>query len=45
VQLLEQDKNIDEHGLSDRILEAARQQYQDKVDRVGARSCMVMNAS
>jgi preprotein translocase subunit SecA len=36
VQLLEQDKNIDEHGLSDRIQEAARQQYQAKVDRVGA---------
>jgi preprotein translocase subunit SecA len=36
VQLLEQDKNLDEHGLHDRIVQAAQQQYQAKVDRVGA---------
>jgi len=36
MQLLEQDKNLDEHGLSDRILATAQQQYQAKVDRVGA---------
>jgi len=36
VQLLEQDNKLDEHGLRDRIVEAARQQYQAKVDRVGA---------
>jgi len=36
VQWLGQDKKLDEHGLRDRILEAAQQQYQAKVDRVGA---------
>jgi preprotein translocase subunit SecA len=35
VQWLEQEKTLDEHGLSDRILKAAQQQYQEKVDRVG----------
>ena len=34
-QLLEQDKTLDEHGLRERVVEAARQQYQEKVDRVG----------
>jgi preprotein translocase subunit SecA len=36
VKMLEQDKKLDEHGLRDRMLEAAQQQYQAKVDRVGA---------
>ncbi len=34
-QLLEQDKTIDEQGLRERILAAAQQQYQAKVDQVG----------
>lgn len=34
-QLLEQDKALDEHGLRERIVEAAQQQYQVKVDQVG----------
>ena len=35
VQWLEQEKNLDEQGLRDRIREAALQQYQAKVDQVG----------
>jgi preprotein translocase subunit SecA len=35
-QWLEQDRKLDEHGLIERILAAAQQQYQAKVDRVGA---------
>ena len=36
VQWLEQDKKLDENGLRDRVLQAAQQQYQSKVDMVGA---------
>jgi preprotein translocase subunit SecA len=36
VQWLEQDKKLDEQGLRDRILQSAQQQYQAKVDLVGA---------
>jgi len=35
VQWLEQEKHLDENGLLDRIVEAAQQQYQAKVDQVG----------
>jgi preprotein translocase subunit SecA len=35
-KLLAQDKTLDEQGLRDKIVEAAQQQYQAKVDRVGA---------
>ena len=35
VQLLEQDKTFDEQGLRERVVEAAQQLYQAKVDRVG----------
>jgi preprotein translocase subunit SecA len=35
VQWLEQEKQLDENGLRDRIVEAAREQYQAKVDQVG----------
>ncbi len=35
-QWLDQDKALDEQGLRDRVMEAARQQYQAKVDQVGA---------
>jgi len=34
-ELLEQDKQLDAEGLRDRVAEAARQQYQAKVDTVG----------
>jgi len=36
VQMLEQDKALDEQGLRDKIVAAGQQQYQAKVDRVGA---------
>ena len=36
VQLLEQDKQLDETGLRGRVEQAAQQQYQAKVDQVGA---------
>jgi preprotein translocase subunit SecA len=36
VQWLEQEKQLDENGLRDRIVDAARQQYQSKVDQVGS---------
>ncbi|MDO8412173.1 MAG: preprotein translocase subunit SecA [Gallionellaceae bacterium] len=36
VQWLEQDKKLDEAGLRDRVVQAAQQQYQAKVDQVGA---------
>ena len=36
VQWLEQDKKLDENGLRERALQAAQQQYQAKVERVGA---------
>jgi preprotein translocase subunit SecA len=35
VQWLEQDKQLDVHGLTERVLETAQQQYQAKVDTVG----------
>jgi preprotein translocase subunit SecA len=35
VQWLEQDKQLDEHGLLKRVAESAQQQYQAKVDLVG----------
>ncbi len=35
-QWLEQDKQLDENGLHQRVLDAAQQQYQMKVDQVGA---------
>jgi preprotein translocase subunit SecA len=35
-QWLDQDKKLDETGLRARIVDAARQQYQSKVDQVGA---------
>ncbi len=35
VQWLEQDKKLDEQGLRERVVEAAQQQYQAKVDIVG----------
>ena len=35
VQWLSQEKNLDEHGLRVRIVQAAQQQYQTKVDHVG----------
>jgi len=35
-QWLEQDKKLDETGLRDRVLQSAQQQYQTKVDMVGA---------
>jgi preprotein translocase subunit SecA len=35
VQWLEQEKQLDEHGLLVRIVDAAQQQYQAKVDQVG----------
>ena len=35
VQWLSQEKNLDEHGLRVRIVQAAQQQYQTKVDQVG----------
>jgi preprotein translocase subunit SecA len=35
-QWLEQDKTLDEHGLRERVFQAAQQQYQAKVDMVGA---------
>ena len=35
-QWLEQEKQLDENGLRERILQAAQQQYQAKVDMVGA---------
>ena len=35
-QWLEQDKKLDEEGLRDRVLQSAQQQYQAKVDMVGA---------
>ncbi|MGE5757785.1 MAG: preprotein translocase subunit SecA [Sideroxydans sp.] len=35
LQWLEQDKQLDENGLRERVVEAARQQYQAKVDQVG----------
>ena len=36
MQWLEQDKTLDEHGLRERIVTAAQQKYQAKVDQVGA---------
>jgi preprotein translocase subunit SecA len=36
VQWLEQDKKLDEEGLRNRVFQAAQQQYQSKVDMVGA---------
>jgi preprotein translocase subunit SecA len=36
VQWLEQDKKLDEQGLRERVMQAAEQQYQSKVDQVGA---------
>ena len=36
VQWLEQDNKLDENGLRERVLQAGRQQYQSKVDMVGA---------
>ena len=36
VQLLEQDKKLDEAGVRERVVQAAQQQYQAKVDQVGA---------
>ncbi len=36
VQWLEQEKQLDENGLQVRIMEAAQQQYQGKIDQVGA---------
>ena len=36
VQWLEEDKTLDENGLHQRVAEAGRQQYQAKVDQVGA---------
>ncbi len=35
-QWLEQDRQLDENGLRQRVMDAAQQQYQAKVDRVGA---------
>jgi preprotein translocase subunit SecA len=35
-QWLEQDKKLDENGLRERVIQAAQQQYQSKVDMVGA---------
>jgi preprotein translocase subunit SecA len=35
VQWLEQEKQLDENGLRERVVEAAQQQYQTKVDQVG----------
>ena len=35
VQWLEQDKQLDEHGLGTKVMEAAQRQYQAKVDQVG----------
>ncbi|MFZ2162942.1 MAG: preprotein translocase subunit SecA [Sideroxyarcus sp.] len=35
VQWLEQEKQLDENGVRDRIIDAARDQYQAKVDQVG----------
>jgi preprotein translocase subunit SecA len=35
VQWLEQEKHLDEHGLIERVIETAKQQYQAKVDLVG----------
>ena len=35
-QWLEQDKKLDEQGLRERVMQAAQQQYQAKVDKVGA---------
>ena len=35
VQWLEQDKKLDEQGLRERVMQAAQQQYQAKVDQVG----------
>jgi len=35
VQWLEQDKRLDENGLRAKVVEAAQQQYQSKVDQVG----------
>jgi preprotein translocase subunit SecA len=34
-QWLEQDKKLDEHGLRERVVQAAQQQYQSKIDQVG----------
>ena len=36
VQMLEQDKTLDEQGLRDKIVAVAQTMYQSKVDRVGA---------
>jgi preprotein translocase subunit SecA len=36
VQLLEEDKNLAEENIRERVTEAAKQQYQAKVERVGA---------
>jgi preprotein translocase subunit SecA len=36
VKLLEDDKNIAEENIRERVIEAAKQQYQAKVERVGA---------
>ncbi len=36
VQWLEEDKKLDEQGLRDRVMQAAKLQYQAKVDQVGA---------
>ncbi len=33
---LEQDKKLDEHGLRERVVEAASQKYRSKIDQVGA---------
>ncbi|HMC13105.1 MAG TPA: SEC-C metal-binding domain-containing protein, partial [Gallionellaceae bacterium] len=35
-QWLDQDKKLDEHGLRERVMQSAQQQYQGKVDQVGA---------
>ena len=37
VQWLEQEKQLDQDGLRERIIDAAQQQYQAKVDQVSAR--------
>jgi len=36
VEWMEQDKQLDPQGLTQRILDLAREQYQSKIDRVGA---------
>jgi len=36
VQWLEQDKKLDEHGLRERVVQTANQQYQAKMEHVGA---------